>query len=224
MQVRADTTGYIAARILGKRRILEAVPALRKALFGSDPLLRGAAAVALARLGDRESIGAIEELLRSQSPPRLRLQTSYALELLGSVSSIPILVASLSRDDPPAFLSDELVLAMASILGVMDAFYPLYQAFSEDEERGLSLLRLSAAERISDRPTLAAFESALAALFGEPGDGAPFARILIGARLDSSTALVFADALFDPNLGYRGFRFLVAGWRLFGEAVGEGEG
>ncbi|MEI6873766.1 MAG: MFS transporter [Spirochaetota bacterium] len=216
---RADTTGYIAARILGKRGAREALPPLRAALSGSDPLLRGAAAVALARLDDRESVGAIEELLRSHSPPRLRLQTAYALELFGSLTSIPTLVASLWRDDPPAFLSDELVLAMASILGLMDDLYPLYQAFSEDEERGLSLLRLSAAERIGDRGALADFEGALLALFGDPGDGAPFARLLMGARLDPSTALVFSDALFDPNLGYRGFRFLVAGALVFGERV-----
>jgi MFS family permease len=213
---RPDTTGYIAARVLGKRGERAALPALRAALSASDHLLRGAAAVALARLGDRESVGAIEDFLRSHSPPRLRLQAAYALELFGSRSSIPMLVASLSRDDPPAFLSDELVLAMASILGIMEAFYPLYQAFSEEEERGLSLLRLSAAERF-EKARLLAFEEAVTALFAGPAEGSKLASLLVSSNLDPTIAIVFSDALFDPNLGYRGFRFLAAAYPVLAE-------
>jgi hypothetical protein len=61
------------------------------------------------------------------------------------------------------------------------------------------------------------FDQALAALFAEPGDGTRLARLLMGADLDQATAIVFSEALFDPNLGYRGFRFLAAAWMVFGE-------
>jgi len=225
---RADTTGYIAARILGKRGGPRAAPELRRALEAADPLLRGAAAIALARLGDRESVPAVEELLRGSSPPRLRLQAAYALEILASRPSIPVLVAALSRDDPPAFVSDELVLTMASILGMMGDFWPLYQAFTEDEERGLSLLRLSAAERGGIRGAgtagLTAYEGALTDLFGDPGEGAALARLLLDSELESAVSLVFADALFDQRLAYRGFRFLAAAWLALGRRGGGGEG
>ncbi|HUX36549.1 MAG TPA: MFS transporter [Rectinemataceae bacterium] len=248
---RPDTTGYIAARILGKRGDTEAIPILRAALAESDHLIRGAAAIALARLGDARSRIAIEDFLRSSLPARLRLQAVFALELIGSPASLPILVASLSRDDPPAFVSDELVLAMASILGIMEDFWPLYQVFSEDEERGLSLLRLSAAERLgAAAPTLAApgggaarpwprrsaeagkaaraaidrFDAALASLFAEPGDGVPLARLLLESAEDTGAVIVFADALFDQRLAYRGFRYLAAALMVFGRRVADAGG
>ncbi len=219
---RPDTTGYIAARLLGKRGDIESIPILRAALAANDPLLRGAAAIALARLGDDGSRLPIESLLRDSLPARLRLQAVFALELIGSVESVPTLVASLSRDDPPAFVSDEIVLAMASILGIMEDFWPLYQVFSEDEERGLSLLRLSADERLSARAEshalIESFDVALSSLFADPIDGAPLARLLLQSAEDPGSVLVFADALFDQRLGYAGFRFLAASLIVFGRA------
>lgn len=219
---RADTTGYVAARILGKRGDIEAIPLLRAALAANDPLLRGAAAIALARLRDEESRTAIETLLRDSLPARLRLQAVFALELIGSPESIPTLVSSLSRDDPPAFVSDEIVLAMASILGIMEDFWPLYQVFSEDEERGLSLLRLSADERLASRKDshalIGAFDAALAALFSERIEGVPLAKLLLQSVEDPGAVIVFADALFDQRLVYGGFRFLAAALLVFGRA------
>lgn len=227
---RPDTTGYVAARILGKKGDRESLWLLREALGAADPLLRGSAAVALARLGDIDSRPAIEGLLRNSLPPRLRLEAVFALELMADIESIPTLVASLSRDDPPAFVSDEIVLAMASILGIMEDFWPLYQVFSEDDERGLSLLRLSAAERLAKRPkgpeddardgkdaaAIEAFDAALAALFAEISDGAPMARLLLEGGGDTGAALVFADALFDQRLAYGGFRYLAAALVVLG--------
>lgn len=216
VEARATTTGYVAARILGKRGGPAAVPILRRALDSSEALLQGAAVIALARLGDRESIPGIETLLRSTSHPRARIQAAYALEIFGKRESIPALVASLRSEDPPAFVSDEIVLAMASILGIMGVFYPLYDAFSEDEENALSLLRLSADERLDTETELSAFGAALAMLFAEKSEGAPMARLLLEADLDPGVSLVLADALFDSTLGYRGFRFFTAAYYLFG--------
>ena len=207
---RPDTTGYIAARILGKRRDPASRELLRSSLLAEDHLLRGAAAIALARLGDEESRPVVEELLRRSQPARLRLQAVFALELMGNRDSVPILVSSLSRDDPPAFVSDEIVLAIASILGIMEQYWPFYQIFSEDEERGLGLLRLSAAERFRDPAARERFHAALEALFAEPIEGAPLARLILESALDPGVSLVFADALFDQRLGYGGFRFLAA--------------
>ncbi|MFZ4615633.1 MAG: MFS transporter [Rectinemataceae bacterium] len=224
VSARADTTGYIAARILGKRGALEALPDLRAALLVADAPLRGSAALALARLGDTDSIPAIEELVRRAPEPRLRIQAAGALERFASRSSLPTLVAALSRDDPPAFVSDELVLAMASISGIGEEFWPLYEEFSADVGRGLSLLGLMAAERIPDPERLAAFEGALRSLFpadaacydGPSCDGSAMARLLLESDHDPAIALVWSDALLDAGLDYRGFRFLAAAWWLFG--------
>ena len=116
------TTAYLSARILGKGGNPVSVPVLREALDSDDYMLRGAAMVALARLRDTPSIPVIEENMISTGNPRIIIQGAFALELLGSTTSVPTLVEILRKDTTPDFVRDEAVLSLAAILGVFEKF------------------------------------------------------------------------------------------------------
>jgi HEAT repeat protein len=241
------TTAYLAARILGKAsgaegsssdageeaaaRRARVLPILRKAAEGEDYMLQASAMVALARLGDRESIRLIERCLSSSGIPRVRISAAFALEILESRASVPALVSCLRSESDPAFVSDELVLSTASILGLMPAFYALYAAFLEGESSGLAALGDAAAESLGGArsPGRAAFDEALARLMSEPPDGAPMGRLLLTGKRkartrksrsgpssaeDAALGMILAEAALDPGIRYRGFRFLIAAYAL----------
>jgi MFS family permease len=221
------TTAYLAARILGKGAGVEedrrdsVIAVLRRASGAEDYMLQASAMVALARLGDRESIPAIESILASTRIPRVRISAAYALELLCSRVSIPVLVSCLRRERDPAFVSDELLLSTAAIAGIMPRFYSLYAAFLEEEGRGLAALGDAAAAELGEpaAPARAAFDTALAQILGEPGEGAAMARLILGRGSTEAgeawvTDVVLSEAALDPGPGYRGFRFLIAAYAL----------
>jgi HEAT repeat protein len=205
------TTAYVAARILGKRGVVEAIPCLRAAMGAEDYMLQGASVVALARLGDQESRARIESIIISAATPRVKISAALALEILGNRESLPVLVSCLKSHDPPAFVSDEIVLASASLLGIMNEFYPLYKIFSEDEGAGIRTLS-SAAEDLDRAPEWKhRYSEALHALFAEgDGNAAPMSILVLTAGIDPADDIVLAEAILDPDLAYRGFRFLVA--------------
>jgi HEAT repeat protein len=221
------TTAYIAARILGKRGDESVLPVIRASLLSADYMLQGTAVVAAARLGDSGSRAEIEQILVTTGIPRVRLAAAYALELLGDRASVPALVSCLRREEPPAYVSDELVLAVADILGLLDEFYPMYAAFLDDEAEGLALLddarekraggkageaaSAGAGEGQDDRG-LPAFGEALPALLEEPPRGAGMGRLVMAVGADPSAEIVLAEAALDPSLGYRGFRFFIAAY------------
>ena len=215
------TTAYLAARILGKScpEPSLVVPALRKAASAEDYMLQGSAVVALARLGDRTSIGMIEELLASSRIPRVRISAAYALEILHSSSSVPVLVSCLRSEKDPAFVSDELLLSTAAIAGIMPRFYGLYQSFMEDEDAGIAALDDAAETALGPCgcESRDAFEAALASILATASDGVPLSRLILARGADAAAGawpvdLVLAEAALDPGLGYRGLRFLVAAY------------
>lgn len=227
------TTAYVAARILGKRGGKAAIPTIRASLHAEDYMLQGMAVVAAARLGDAASRGAIEEILITTKIPRVKLQAAYALELYGERDSVPALVSCLRSEDPPAYVSDELVLAIADILGLLDEFYPMYVAFLEDEAAGIALLEDARERKASRQPQgdgvlvegsgpaarpgaaigeAAGFAEALGAILEEPARGADMGRLVMATGVDSGIEIVLAEAALDASLGYRGFRFFIAAY------------
>jgi hypothetical protein len=210
------TTAYVAARILGKSGKADAIPILRKALEVEDYMLQGAAMIALARIGDSDSIPLIESILMRSKNPRVKISAVYALELMQSKASLPALVSSLRRDDPPAFVSDEIILAMASIMGIMKEFYPLYSAYIDDERQGLALLESTARDIIADARTLSEWSAGVAKLFDktEP-EGKKIATFIVRTGDNPRTEVVLGEALMDPFLCYGGMKFLAAAYPLF---------
>jgi len=75
------STAYVAARILGKQHSQVAVEVLIDSLDEPDYMLQSTAMIALARLGARQAIPKIEEVIRSTENPRVRISGAYALEL-----------------------------------------------------------------------------------------------------------------------------------------------
>ncbi len=209
------TTAYVAARVLGKHRAESALPCLRKAIGAEDYMLRGSAMISLAWLGDRSSRKGIEDVLETTPNPRVRISAAYALELLGDRDSLPALVARLRKDDPPAFVSDEIVLACASLLGFMNGFYPMYKVFSENAEAGVGMLMEAIEDRVKDRILAERYRIALARLFdGVNPDSAPISALVLGADTEPAESIVLSEAILDPSLSYAGFKFLVATYPL----------
>jgi HEAT repeat protein len=203
------TTAYLAARILGKRGWTEALPTLRTALYADDYMLRGAAVKAVAILGDEESLPAIEAIAESTDNPRLLISAASAIESFGKASSLPALVTVLKRKEPPSYAFDEIVLALAGLLGGLRGFYSLYSAYSQDPEEAMAGL-LDTLETAS--PGVDAFKAALKAFVSAGEAGAVVARTISGSGfLEEGAAAVLAEAALDEDLaGHAGFRFFLA--------------
>jgi hypothetical protein len=211
----AFTTAAQAAEILGMRRVAQGVPALRRALQSRDYILASAAITALARLDDRESLPAIREALRQSANPHLSIHAASALEVLRDPGSVPVLLERLRRKNPP-FLRDELLLALAGVLGMGDWFYSTYSEFLEKGSIGLSLLRELAEEPESSRIPRSLLEELLGRF--PLSDKAYFASLaaellthlpVLVSGVDLAPTL--AEAIADPRLArLERFSFLIA--------------
>ncbi|UCF96386.1 MAG: MFS transporter [Spirochaetaceae bacterium] len=144
------TTAYLAADILGNRRIREGVPALRSSLYSKDFFLQGKSMVALARLEDRESLAKIRTNLSGTTNPRVIIHAASALELFRDVQSIPLVINKIGMKMQP-YVRDELILSIAGILGFGEWFYPIYVGFLEGAGTGIALLRDFVAKAESPR-------------------------------------------------------------------------
>ncbi|MDR2394109.1 MAG: MFS transporter [Treponema sp.] len=126
------TTAYISARILGNHRVFAAVPLLRELVNSQDYMLAGEAIITLAKLQDEAFRPQIEEIILQTTNPRLKIMGVEAFGIYRSIHSLSVLLDILRVADPPPYLRDEVVLAMASILDIQNEFYPLLIRFLED--------------------------------------------------------------------------------------------
>jgi hypothetical protein len=100
---------------------------------------------------------------------------------------------------------------VADIVGVLEPFYPMYTAFLDRESEGKALLLDAAERRGEDVP---AFSNALEALLAEPPSGGAMGQLVMSLRADPGVEIVLAEAAIDASLGYRGFRFFIAAYRV----------
>ena len=133
------TSAYRSARALGNHGVFQAVPLLRELVLSSDYMLSGEAMIALAKLKDSGFKPQIESIIRGATNPRLQMAGVEALGIYGANDSLPVLLDMLRVDNPPPYLADEAVLAMANILGVQNKFYPLLVRFLSDESQATTL-------------------------------------------------------------------------------------
>lgn len=210
------TTAYVAARILGKRHWADALPALRAALSADDYMLCGAAVTALAEMNDTQSLPAIEALAETTDNPRLMISAASAIEQFGRPSSVPSLVSVLKGKNPPAYTFDEIVLALAGILGGLRGFYALYSTYATDAVEAMSTLLETLDDATPpagwDVAKLAAFKSSLSDFVRNGTGGAVIARAIGGSwDLDAGATAVLAEAALDDDLAqHGGFRFFLA--------------
>lgn len=140
------TTAYLAADIAGSRGVKAAIPLLRESLESREHFLVAKSMVALAKLGDSDSTKTIERIVADTRNPLVIIHGATALEVLGEVSSVPILISRLERRIAP-YVRDELILAVAGIVGISEYFYRVYTVFLAKGSDGIAELAGLAASR-----------------------------------------------------------------------------
>jgi hypothetical protein len=133
------TTAHLAAQMLGEKKIVKGIHPLRESLYSEDYLLVSKAMVALAQLGDQESIPIIEHILTTSENPRLMIYAAEALELLRSIKSFPKILAKCTSEYP-RYVRNEILQTLASLIGMSTWFYPLFTQFYEDQHDALQQL------------------------------------------------------------------------------------
>jgi len=133
------TTAYISARTLGNHGVFRAIALLRELAMSSDYMLAGEAIIALAKLGDNAFRPQIEQIIVETENPRLKIMGVEAFGIYGSPNSLSVLLDILRKPNPPPYLRDEVVLAMANILDIQNQFYPLLVHFLADETQAPTL-------------------------------------------------------------------------------------
>jgi MFS family permease len=126
------TTAYISARILGNHGCAAAVPLLREFALSDDYMLAGEAVIALAKMRDEDFLPEIERIILDTKNPRMKIMGAEALGLYRSASSISVLLDILRTENPPPYLKDEVVLAIAAILETQRKFYKILVRFTAD--------------------------------------------------------------------------------------------
>ena len=133
------TTAYRSARTLGNHGIFQAIPLLRELAVSSDYMLAGEAMIALAKLMDIAFKPQLEQIIMETQNPRLRIAGVEAIGIYGFTNSLPILLDLLRVPDPPPYLRDEVVMAMASILNIDNKYYSLLIRFLANESLAFTL-------------------------------------------------------------------------------------
>jgi len=133
------TTAYRSARTLGNHGVFQAIPLLRELAVSSDYMLAGEAMIALAKLMDIAFKPQLEQIIMETQNPRLRIAGVEAIGIFGFTDSLPILLDLLRVPDPPPYLRDEVVMAMASILNMDNKYYSLLIRFLANESLAVTL-------------------------------------------------------------------------------------
>ncbi|GHT69149.1 MFS transporter [Spirochaetia bacterium] len=216
------TTAYISARILGNHGVSSAIPLLRELAASRDYMLAGEAMIALARLGDEAFRPQIERIILKTKNPRLKIMGVEAFGIYRSPNSLSVLLDILRSANPPPYLRDEVVLAMASILDTQNLFYPILVRFLEDEtlaatlamdeaEAAFEYYKSNLGNRRPDKkkPELALIvnhakniQAAVSAYVREK-NGAHLSRWILELKEDSAGAIaqaVLAEAVLDDEL------------------------
>ena len=133
------TTAYISARILGNHGCKNAVPLIRELASSGDYMLAGEAIIALSKMNDEAFRPDIEKIILETKNPRLKIMGSEALGQYRRAESIPVLLDILRTDNPPPYLRDEVILAIASILDTQKNFYRILVRYAADNSLAVTL-------------------------------------------------------------------------------------
>ncbi|MCL2410955.1 MAG: MFS transporter [Treponema sp.] len=133
------TTAYISARILGTQNCRDAIPLLRKFAVADDYMLAGEALIALAKMKDVHFRSEVEKLIHDTQNPRLKIMGAEALGIYANVESIPVLLDILRVEDPPPYLRNEVVMAIAEILDTSRKFYKILIRYLSNNSHAVML-------------------------------------------------------------------------------------
>lgn len=135
------TTAHMAARILGKHHITQAIPSLRKAMSSSDYRLKAEAITALGLLQDTNSIPLIKRHIYKDNNPYVLISALHSLQLLISVRDIYVLFWPLTWQKVNNYIIDESILLACVLVGMLDYFYHRYLLFLNNSDEAYSELK-----------------------------------------------------------------------------------
>jgi hypothetical protein len=228
------TTAYRSARTLGNHGVFQAIPLLRELAVSSDYMLAGEAMIALAKLMDIAFKPQLEQIVMETQNPRLRIAGVEAIGIFGFTDSLPILLDLLRVPDPPPYLRDEVVMAMAGILNMDNKYYSLLIRFLANESLAFTLamdevesayehyLSVHGRKRKKKDPGLVslqnhakAFQSAVSEYMqGSKGD--QLYRWIMGLPDDlvnGAAQMILAEITMDENLiDLRRLKLLIVQW------------
>jgi hypothetical protein len=228
------TTAYRSARTLGNHGVFQAIPLLRELAVSSDYMLAGEAMIALAKLMDIAFKPQLEQIVMETQNPRLRIAGVEAIGIFGFTDSLPILLDILRVPDPPPYLRDEVVMAMASILDMDNKYYSLLIRFLANEALAVTLamdevesayefcLSVHGSKRKKKDPGLAslqnhakAFQSAVSEYMQSP-KGDQLYRWIMGLPDDlvnGAAQMILAEITMDEDfMAYRRLKLLIVQW------------
>jgi len=126
------TTAYISARTLGNHNCTAAIQKLRELSGSEDYMLAGESIIALAKMKDEEFRPEIEKIILNTQNPRLIIMGAEALGLFHNYESVPMLLNILRGKNPPPYLMNEIILAIAAIVDTQTKFYKILARYSAD--------------------------------------------------------------------------------------------
>jgi len=133
------TTAYISARILGNHACAFAVPKLRELASSDDYMLAGEAVIALAKIKDEPFRPEIEKIILNSQNPRLKIMGAESLGIFRHHDSVSVLLDILRGKDPPPYLLDEIILAIAAILDTQKKFYKILARYAANNSLAATL-------------------------------------------------------------------------------------
>jgi len=229
------TTAYISARILGKHNCTDAIPMLREITKSEDYMLAGEAIIALAKMKDEDFRPEIEKLILSSNNPRLKIMGAEALGLFHNVESVHVLLGLLREKNPPPFLRDEIILAIATIIDTQKKFYKVLARFAADNsltatlaadeaEEALEFVKTALGKKKASEDKISVvksfaenFQNAINEYVKE-NDGASLSRLILELpdeylKAGEVIKSVFSEAVIDNDLsGYDSLRLLIVHW------------
>ena len=228
------TTAYISARILGNHCYTAAVPMLREFAVCEDYMLAGEAIIALAKMRDESFRPEIERIILNTKNPRLKIMGAEALGLYHNSESISVLLDILRGENPPPYLMDEVVLAIASILDTQKKFYRILTRYTADNSLAAALAMdeveaacefvnsvLSGKKKpfktdVSQITSCAGSFNAAAGGYVKDNSGAGLSRWILRIPDEYCRGVVkpvFSEAVIDEDLSvYECLRLLIVHW------------
>jgi len=212
----AFSTAALAARLLGRFRVKQAVPLLQASLASPDYRLCGEAIRALAHVGDERSLFLVRDAILLSTNPFILIRGVQAMEEFASTASIPILLDLLRNEALPPHIADETILALSGLMGIPKRFYYSFGEYVRDRGRGLTLI-LDALDEAFTRKKRQdpALRQLLTDFFRDPNVDSRFAHWVLEfgkGRTGVFAALLIGVAL-DADLNRQeSFRFFLCFW------------
>jgi MFS family permease len=140
------STAYMAAHVIGRSNIKDAIPVLRHYLDSDDNLLQAYSMLALVQMKDAESYERIKNLLIKTTVPVVILTGSIALSKIHSKELPIIILNKLIHAHFPDSIEHEMLYYVASHFNVGTEYYKYLRMLQEDREQGtywlIDLLKL----------------------------------------------------------------------------------